>query len=293
MPLEFPFTARDMILGGLIPAAVAAVIGLLSAMCLSREYSRSIAVNWAIAIAFFVGIRLLNLSPWKPASHWHWLPYIGLACAFLSPLTVHRNVFIRCASAWIVTYAAAFLLVPDWDDLPASRTTTIFVLAAAEFVLWILLTALVTKSDSRILFPVLSASLIGAAAILSLAGSLRFGQIGGCLAAGFLGFAIVQFLNHKAESSPDVTLPFVVIGCGVLSVGYLNLDSSSDTSVPAICFLLPPLAPVSVWLASTVKPLAALPRGLRICAAIAIAACIILFAVMRAVVVQFTGITVL
>ena len=293
MPLEFPFTAKDIILGGLIPATVAVAIGLLSAKYLTRESSRSHAANWAIAIAFFLGIRLLALTPWKPVNHWHWLPYIGLACAFLSPLTVHRNVVIRCASALIVTYASAFLLIPDWDDLPASRATTIFVLAGAEFVLWILLTPLVPKSDSRILFPVLSASLIGAAAILSLAGSLRFGQIGGCLAAGFLGFAIAQFLNRKAESLPDVTLSFVVIGCGELFVGYLNLDSSSDTSVPAICFLLPPLAPVSLWLASTVKPLAALPRGLRICAAIAIAACIILFAVMRAIAVQVSWTTVM
>ena len=293
MPLQFPFTAKDMILGGLIPAAVVVVACLLSAKFLTRDSSRSIAGNWAIAMAYFIGIRLLALTPWKPVNHWHWLPSIGLACAVLSPLFVHGNVLIRGTGAVIVTGVSAYLLVPDWRDLPASRTTTTFVLAGAEIVLWVVLMPLAAKSDRRVLSSVLAASLIGTAAILSLAGSLRFGQIAGCMAAGYLGFAIAQCLNRKAEPLPDVTLPFVVIGCGTLFVGYLNLDLSSDSSVPAICFLLPPLAPVSVWLASTVKPLAALPRGLRTCAAIVIAACIILFAVMRAVVVQLTGVTVM
>ena len=269
-----PFSAKDMILGGLIPAVIVVAVCLLSAKFLAREQSRSIVANWAIAIAFLAGIRLLALSPWKPASHWHWLPYIGIAGAILSPLLLHTTAVTRCAAAVIAAGAAAYLLVPDWDDLPQSRTVMTTVFSAALVAVWAAIRPLTQRVEKTSLAIVLAGSVLGATLILMLAGSLRFGQIGGSLAAGFLGLTVIQLLNRKPERLPDLSFLFTVLCGGAMLVGQLN--SSSD--IPFACFLIPPLAPLAIWL-GRIGPLQRLDGRLRVAADVLAPAVCVLTAV--------------
>ena len=259
MPLEFPFTTKDMVLGGIVPAAVVVAGSLLSFRFANREFSRSIAVNWAVAVAFFLGIRLLALTPWKPSTHWHWLPYIGLACAILSPLTVHRNIVARIAGAGIMAVLSACLLVPDWNDLPQSRLVMISSFAVALVVVQAGVSSLTMRVERRGLAIVLAGSALGAAVILTLAGSLRFGQIGGCIAAAFFGLMVALFIDRKCDKMPDLSILFTMLCCGAMLVGKLNLSSD----VPLISFLIPPLAPTSIWLGRT-RPLAKFTASSRI-----------------------------
>jgi len=274
MPLEFPFTAKDILLGGVIPAAMAALVCLLSARFLTCGSSRSIVDNWAIAIAFVVGIRLLNLSPLTPATHWHWLPYIGLGCVILSPLLVHRNAVIRCASAVIASGISACLLVPDWDDLPQPRIVMISGFATVLVAVWAAIRPLTQRVERRSLATVFAGSAIGTALILTLAGSLRFGQIGGAIAAGFVGFMVAQVVDRKSDRLSDVSFLFTLLCGSAMFVGQLN--SSSD--VPFVCFLIPPLAPLALWLCQ-VGPLSKLQGKHRIVADILLPAIFVVTAI--------------
>ena len=274
MPLQFPFTAKDMILGGLIPAAVVVAVCLLSARFLTSNLSRSIAANWAIAIAFFIGVRLLNLSPWKPASHWHWLPYIGLECALLSPLLVHGNAIIRCASAVIASGVSAYLLIPVWDDLPRPRIEMISGFATVLVAVWAAIRPLAQHVERRSLAIVFAGSALGMALILTLAGSLRFGQIGGAIAGGFIGFMVAQLVDRNSDRLSDVSFLFTLLCGGAMLVGQLN--STSD--VPLVCFLIPPFAPLALCL-SRVGPLSKLQGKTRITADILLPALFVVTAI--------------
>ncbi len=271
MPLEFPLTTKDMVLGGIVPAAVVVAGCVLSFRFATREFTRSIAVNWAAAVAFFLGIRLLALTPWKPSTHWHWLPYIALTCAILSPLTVHRNIVVRIAGAGIMAGISAFLLVPDWNDLPQPRLVMISSFAVALVVVWAGLSSLTMRVERRGLAIVMAGAALGAALILTLAGSLRFGQIGGCIAAAFFGLMVAQFVDRTSGKMPDITLLFTGLCCGAMLVGQLN--SSSD--VPLISFLIPPLAPTSIWL-GRIRPFAKFTASSRVLTDIMLPAIIVL-----------------
>ena len=274
MPLEFPFTAKDIILGGLIPAAIVVAVCLLSARFLTRDFSRSIVANWAIAIAFVVGIRLLNLSPLTPATHWHWLPYIGLGCAILSPMIVYTNAAVRCASAVIASGISAYLLIPDWDDLPQPRIVLISGFATVLVAVWAAIRPLPQHVERRSMAIVFAGSALGTALILTLAGSLRFGQIGGAIAAGFIGFMVAQLVDRKSDRLSDVSFLFTLLCGGAMLVGQLN--SASD--VPLVCFLIPPLTPLALWLCQ-VGPLSKLQGKTRIAADILLPAIFVVTAI--------------
>ncbi len=274
MPFEFPFTVKDIVLGGLIPAGLVVAVCLLSARFLASHFTRSIAANWAIGIASFVGIRLLALTPWKPVNHWHWLPYIGLACAVLSPLLIHKNAAIRFATAVVAAVASAYLLVPEWDSLPQPGSVMICLFAVIVIGVWLVMRPLSQRIPHRSLAIVFAGSMLGATLILTLAGSLRFGQIGGSIAAGFFGLMVAEFVARTSDKLTDLSFMFCVLGGGVMLVGQLN--SSSD--VPLVCYLIPPLAPLTLWL-GRLGPLAKLTGKSRMTIDIVLPAIVVLTAV--------------
>jgi hypothetical protein len=244
MPLAFPFSAKDILLGGVVPAAFVLATGLLSSRFLTNPRARSIAANWAIAIACFVSIQLLSLSPWQPATNWHWIPYVGLFAALLSPLITHDKALIRYASVVLASGVIAFALMPvrRTSVLPREAMILLFALALASG--WAAMRPLLHRTERRSLSLVFAGSALGTTLILTLAGSLKFGQIGGTAAAAFLGLMGAQFADRKSTTLPDVSFLFAALSGGALLVGRLN----SFGSVPLVCFLLCPLAPLTIWI---------------------------------------------
>ena len=109
---------------------------------------------------------------------------------------------------------------------------------------WAAIRPLTQRVERRSLAIVFAGTALGTALTLTLAGSLRFGQIGGAIAAGFVGFLFAQVVDRKSDRLSDVSFLFTLLCGSAMLVGQLN--SSSD--VPLVCFLIPPLAPLALWL---------------------------------------------
>src|SRR5690606_22524823 len=84
--------------------------------------------------------------------------------------------------------------------------------------------------------------------ILAAAGSLRFAQIAGCGAAALAGMALVAYFNRAKRTADGIALPFAVFAAGMMLIGRVN----SFSDVPLISYLLPPVAPLALWLTMAV-----------------------------------------
>lgn len=238
-----PFSLRDLISGGALPCAFVLAVCTVAWRLWSGDAARTIAANAAIAIGFLLGVRLLALSDWKPASHWQWLQYLGCLAAVLSVATTQIPLVLRISLSAAMIGVSAWLLTPTWKSLPLPYVWLVAIAGVSQLLLWLSLRPLVPRCNKSTMSIVLAGSAIGSAIVLTLAGSLRFGLLGGCIAASFSGLPIALLLARSDRPLPDVSLLFVVLIGGALFVGRLN----SFSNVPLISYALPLLAPLTLW----------------------------------------------
>jgi len=240
-----PFPVTDIVYGCLAPALVAgAVVWALHRKSLGAAGSR-FGASAALAAGFFLGYRLLSLSPWMPEAHWQWLPYAVLLAAVVGPIvTAPRGSWpVRIGSCAIVAIAAAWFLVPAWEKLEPSRLVYLIGWVVYVTSLTALLSPLTSRFPGPLLPVVLAATLLAGGMVLFLADILRFAWIGVAGAGAMAGIATVAAFDKRTDAIAGVTLPFAVLLAGALLVGRLN----SFSDVPWVSYLLVPLAPLLLW----------------------------------------------
>lgn len=250
-----PLTVNDVLFGFVIPLVIAAVIDRSVARPGNFAALRNIAANLGLAAGFVAGVWLLKLSPLRPTAHWHYLPYIAMVAAIAAIVGGAWGPFARSVTAAVVLGATAYLLVPTWDDLKPTRMVLIVGWAVAAFGLDTLTSALPSRHSPKVIAAIGIATAFGVASLMLMAGSLRFAQFGGCMAAVFCGLALSRWrLSRSKESAisaqpsswPEISLIFVCLAAGVTLVGQLN----SFSDVPLLCYVLVPLAPLGLWVSA-------------------------------------------
>ncbi len=245
--------------GGVAPALLA---GFLFALGLRMSGpTRAAAGRWgaavALALAFFLGCRLLELTPWKPDKTYDSLPYLAVLAALAESACA---LFARSQpAAWgvraLTAIVAALFLTPTLPHLQEH----IFLWRAAVtffiFITWSLLEAprqvALSGRASLKTFEVLETSEVWAprsalplglislatAIVIELAGFDTLAEMAGVLAAGLFGIALVAwFFASSADGIAGVT---AVVLTGLIFNTYFYHDSE----VPWLSFLLILLAP--------------------------------------------------
>jgi hypothetical protein len=254
-----PFTISDIVLGGIVPVIVSAGVLLalrqLSSPGLNDRYSASVAM----LCGFLSGYALLELGPWHPDAHWHWLPYAMLSAALVGPVccVTGVNSIERGAMYALLAVAVGSLLVPTWEDLDPTRPTYLI-----GFVAYVtLLTGLMDPLAKRLRGPSIPiamwATITAVSIVLAISGSLRFAQIGISGAGAMFGIMLCACVVAEVSSLQGLSLGFAILTVGGLLIGQVN----SFSDVPWISYLIIPVAPLSLWI-TTVGPLSQ-PTGVK------------------------------
>jgi hypothetical protein len=241
-----PFSITDLLFGIVVPALVAGTVLFLVTRFAALEVLKRSAAAVALAAGFLAGYGLLGLGPWKPQSHWHWLPYNLLLSLVALPLVgrVSGRWIIQGLLSLLVAGAAAWVLVPTWPDLAPPRTIQMVVWTVAVVAMTLLLEPLTRRVSGRLLPLVLTATLLAAAIVLALSGSLRFAQIAGLGMAALAGMTVAASRVGTAEPLSGAALSFSLLVSGLLLVGHVN----SFSAVPTISYVLVPPAPLLLWM---------------------------------------------
>ena len=243
--MSIPVTIGDVFYGILAPAAVAAIAVWLWRHATSERW-RPLALPLAFVVGFHAGYWLLRLGPARPESHWQWLPWLLLlALPAGAPPLRKRSTFAALTIG--IAAVSGWLLVPTWEHLDPSRNTHLMVFVAAFVLVVAALQPLTTRVPGLWLLANLIGVLAAGAAVLGLSGSLRFAQIAGCGVAALTGLTIAaRFLGGRI-CSEGLVLPFALLVTGLMLIGRVN----SFSDVPLMSYVLPPLAPLSLWLATS------------------------------------------
>lgn len=240
-----PFSLADFGYGGLIPAAVAAALWSLSTRWARTESLQRAATAAAFVAGVHAGYWLLALGKPTPASHWEWLPWtllLSVAGAVPGPSGAGGRL-LKSAFVLLVAIVTSWGLVPDWDHLQPSRSVHLVALIVGIVLISAGLEPLTRRMAAARLFLLLAGVLVCEAAILALAGSLRFAQIAGCGAAALAGMSLAACFDRTGRPSAGIALSFALLAAGMMLIGKVN----SFSDVPLISYLLPPLAPLALW----------------------------------------------
>lgn len=268
MPDVMPFTLADIGCGFLLPLGIA--WGLARAIRSCTACSRSPALRNCLPIVTGIqaGYWSLSLGPVTPTSHWHWLIYATLFAALIQ-LAASRIPLVNSWRRRLVyvlgSLLIAHLILPNWPQIQPWRNWLV--------ALWSLIVmaqaSLPIGQDSRLsarTFPVIYTSLsfreatlaqlvpaYALALLLTLSGSLRFGQIAGLMAAALTGLSLFQSTTKSdlATNSSDANGPstylITLFLWGAATIGYLN----SFSQIWLISYLLIPAAPLTAHLVRT------------------------------------------
>ena len=255
-----PFSLNEIQNGSAVPAIVAAILLLIVRRLLPRDLGERYGSAMPALAGFLTGYCLLNLAPWVPATHWHWMPYALIAASIAGPVACADGVKYgeRALLFGVVAAITAWFFVPTWEDLDPSRRVYLIGMVAYIVGLACLLEPLSQRLPGPLLPAVLWLTLTAAAIVLALSGSLRFAQIGLTGAAPFLGISLAAWADRKANHLTGVGLLFAVLSVGALSIGQVN----SFSSVPLVAYVIIPVAPLTLWL-TMVGPLAKLTGARR------------------------------
>lgn len=238
----------DVMYGVVVPAIAAIIVARLWRRCVTAESGRPLGTILPFVVGFHAGYWLLGLGPVWPESHWQWLPWLLLLTlpAGLSPLTGRFAWIAQLGTTVVIAAVSGWLLVPAWEHLEPSRIVHLMVFAADVVIVATALQPLTTRIPPLWLTANLTGVLAAGAAILVLSGNLRFSQMAGCGAAALLGIMIAAKLGKNRVKTDGLVLPFTLLATGLMLIGRVN----SFSDVPLISYVLVPVAPLSLWLAS-------------------------------------------
>lgn len=259
MDLEFPYSLKELALGGVLPMTVVFAVSAIVLRSRCSDALGSLFVNVAIAGSVLLGARLVSLPGWRPTSHWHWLPWCGIATAAVSPLLTDIVALQRLLEKWFsenavggllrvfLAVGTAYLIVPDWDAESMSRHELVRIVGLLIFAVSMGLHWKAGRIDQRLLATVLAGSAMSATCVLTMAGSLRLALVSLPIAAAFTAQMLASLVVRRQNPFLHTTTLFAVLVVGVVAMRRLN----SDTGLPLVCFLLPPIAPLMLWATET------------------------------------------
>ena len=236
-----PLSLTDLGLGILLPAVISAVIVLLAGRLVRAERTRVFPAT-AFALATAAGLAALDLVPWQPESHWHWMPWLLMASAIPSCLPDKRGWLRLQWIGWLALIgAASVLLVPDWKDLIASQNVLRASLCCLAIVNAVTFAACVRNAAPTWVLRHLVIGTLLMSVLLLLSGSLLFSQIG---LAGFGASCGLLFAEWRGAKMSVMTLavPVSLFFAGMMLIAQVN----SYSSVPAVAYLLCAVHPTVV-----------------------------------------------
>lgn len=280
-----PFTLADLAYGFAAPAGAAAVVFVLVRRLWPGDGLR-FAGSVALAAGFWTGYWLLQLGALIPGSHWEWIGYAALLSLTVGPTACAAGVssLERTLPYVLISLFSAVLLAPQWDDLSPSPTVHIVVWTGLAVVVMTLLEPLSARWGGSFLAAVYGVVAMTGSAVLMLAGSMRFAQILGCAVGALFGLFVVCLLDGRRPRLIGVAATFTILVAGMLLIG--RVQSFSD--VPLASYILPVIAPATLWLGA-VRPIASLTGWGRTAAACFTPLLLCVVAVGVAVVAEFAG----
>jgi MFS family permease len=234
------------ILGGcaIIPACIALAVIYLARRFLPADLFTRYAAAMSLAAAFFVGYVLLpSWAEVSPSRHWQWLPYLAIAAALHGPVGFANGIWVvERKLLWLLfAFAAAYLLVPNWESLQPPRATTILLLACYLFGLVVLTEPLSTRFTASRLLAVLSIVAIGNAMAITFAVSLKYGQLAGIAAAALSGAWVASKLVASALNIR------ALIPIAITLIGGTAFVGAIEPSPPLFDLLAIPATPLMLW----------------------------------------------
>jgi hypothetical protein len=241
-----PVTLGDLVRGGLVPAAVALGVFLAWRLAGRRGHADRYAAAHAVSAGFLVACLLFDWVKVPPAESWQWLPWLGLAAATVGPATAGSGTgwVDRLALRLALGAVAAWALVPTWPALAETRGLDLAAVALGIVVLCVALEGLPERFPGATFPWLLCGCAVAAAGVLALSYSLKFAQLAGAVAAALGGAAVAALFQRNAPAFRGGSDVFAVLIGGLVYTGWLY----SSSEVPVVCYVLPAVAPLGVWL---------------------------------------------
>lgn len=239
-----PFSPMELLLGLGLPILVSAVVSLVIRLVPWSESLRRQSAGFALGAAFFLGVRLIELSDWLPTQPWMWFPYAVLVAALCGPLSVAPGVswFERFVLYAVLSTIAAWMLVPTWSSLEPSRWVWWVGTAATMTVVGLGIELIASREKGTRLSLLMFAVVTIASVLVMLSGSARFAQFLMAFAGGLFGFALTSWLKARDGSFSGAGLATAFALVGMLMTAKVNSFSkipfASYAALAAIPVLL-------------------------------------------------------
>jgi len=238
-------TARDLLLGVVAPAVMAAAILRLARRPAAGAGGSVAAGGLAVALGYAVGhLGPRGIGPVPPVEASQWLPYLALGAAALcalEPLLAGRAALHRLGGLALLVAGLVLLLraKTTYGWTAAESAVWLGALALMLLGLWLELEWVVPALPPLSGWIVLVVVCVGGAIALAASGSLLLGLLGGALAAACGGAAFTAALatGHGFERRSAIA-PTVILA-GLLAIGYFYSE------LPAASAALLAIAPLA------------------------------------------------
>jgi hypothetical protein len=265
--------------GAVIPAIAALAVFFAIGWLWPSDAARRYCAGAAFAVGVFVGFVLLpSTSSLVPSEYVEWIPYLGLLAAFGAGLTQANGIlgFERWAATYVLSFATALAIVPDWPELVPARPIQIAAIAAGMTAFVALLLPLIKRLPGAIIPWWLMVAAGGTSLLIMLEQSETFGRpaalpagaLAGCLAAALFTRAPIEW--------GGLVFPYSVVAGGYAYLGAIY------PVTPLWTLLVIPIAPLALWIcaispwAKTRGPWAFIIQGICVLAPIVIVAAILI-----------------
>jgi hypothetical protein len=230
---------------GVIPAATAFVVCLV----LGRLLPDGMAARYALAVSFALGVLtgFLVARPERaflPSDAWDWVPYVGLMAAIVAGTARAHRITLRARSTMYVLIAglAAWLIVPQWEDMTPPRTVQMTAVAVAIFALALSLEPLAKRLPGQSFAVGLMLSAAASAIFVLAEVSETFGRLAALPASALAGCSVAALLNKRNSDVASLALPYAVM------VGGYAYTAAMYPTPPMMPVLLTPFAPLALWI---------------------------------------------
>lgn len=255
------FLVETIVRSVAVPAAASVAVLLLWRRACPQTAGPRHAAAWAVGGGFLVGYLFLPSAPVVPASHWQWLPYVGLVAMILAPVGLAEGV--RLPERWglhlVLAVAAAWFLVPDWAEIEPQRPLYFGALAGSLLLLVVVLDRLSFHIPDASMPVLVCVTAFAGAVVLAQSGSMKFAHLAGVIGAVNLGYALVTVFGSWSPSFQSAVPVVVILLGGLMFAG----DVNSFSDVPRASYVLVPVAPLGAAVC-LLRPVRSWPRSRRI-----------------------------
>jgi hypothetical protein len=204
----------------------------------------------AFAVGIFVGFVLLpSTSSLIPSEYVEWIPYLGLLAALAAGLTLANGVlrWERWVAIYLVSFAAALLIVPTWPELAPARPIQIAVLAIGMTTLAALLLPLPERLPGAVVPSWLLVAAAATSGLILLEQSETVGRPAALPAGALAGCIAAATIVKSPVAWSGLIFPYAVVAGGYAYLGAIY------PVTPLWSLLIMPIAPLALWI-SVVGP---------------------------------------